>query len=235
MPKTLVIIPSYNERENIASLIDALLALPFDLEVLVVDDGTDGTAEIVASKGEKEPRVHCIWRGGKGGRGSAVLDGFRFARTHNFDRIVEMDADFSHDPRELSRLLEKAGDDVLVIGSRYLPGSSIRNWPLSRRVFSKCANFYANAVLQIGISDYTNGYRVYGKTALAKLDMDTIRSSGYIVLSEIAYQLFREGVSFREVPTTFVNRQRGASNFSLREARDAFTSVLRIRFQSERR
>ena len=230
MPKTLIIIPSYNEENNIASLINALLVLPIEADILVVDDSSDGTASVVKKMQVSEPRVALIKREGKGGRGSAVLDGFRYALSQNYQRIVEMDADFSHDPRELPSLLAVSDTNKLVIGSRYLPTSKILNWPLPRRIFSKCANFYANLILRIGIYDYTNGYRVYGREALDKLEMDKIRSRGYIVLSEIAYQLFRKGVAFAEVPTIFVNRARGVSNFSLKEARESFVSVLRIRF-----
>lgn len=232
MPKTLIIIPSYNEKENIASLIDALLKLPVGADVLVVDDSSDGTAAMLKEKQVTEPRLFLIAREKKSGRGTAVLEGFRFALSRDYQRIVEMDADFSHDPKELSSLLALSGSNTLVIGSRYLKTSKILNWPRSRRVFSKCANFYAHIVLGIGIHDYTNGYRVYGREALEKLDIEKIKSRGYIVLSEIAYQLFRKGVSFAEVPTIFVNRARGVSSFSLKEAREAFLSVLRIRFEN---
>lgn len=232
MADTLVIIPSYNEKENIVALIDTLFGLGIDLDVLVVDDSTDGTADIIRKRQESDPKPILIARGGKGGRGSAVVEGFKYALERDYSRIVEMDADFSHDPKELPSLLEKSGPDTLVIGSRYLKQSRIVNWPRSRRIFSRCANFYANLVLGIGIHDYTNGYRVYGRTALEKLDTSAIKSRGYIVLSEIAFQLHRKGVQFAEVPTVFVNRARGQSSFSLKEAREAFLSVLRIRFGS---
>ncbi|MSU73671.1 polyprenol monophosphomannose synthase [Candidatus Kaiserbacteria bacterium] len=230
MPKTLIIIPSYNEKENIASLIDALLKLPIGADVLIVDDSSDGTAAMLKEKQATEPRLFLIAREKKSGRGTAVLEGFRFALSRDYQRIVEMDADFSHDPKELPSLLAVSDTNKLVIGSRYLKTSRIVNWPLSRRIFSRCANFYANLVLGIGIHDYTNGYRVYGREALEKLDIPSIKSRGYIVLSEIAYQLYRKGVRFAEIPTIFVNRARGVSSFSLKEAREAFLSVLRIRF-----
>ncbi len=228
--KTLVIIPSYNEYENIVKLCEALLADNSETEVLVVDDSSDNTAELVAEKQKIEPRLSLIKREVKGGRGSAVLEGFKFALARDYERIAEMDADFSHDPREFESLLAASADNTVVIGSRYVKGSRIVGWPLSRRIFSKCANFYANSVLGIGIHDYTNGYRIYGREALEKLDMSKITGLGYIVLSEISYQLFKKGVKFVEVPTVFVNRRRGVSNFSLKEVREAFTSVLRIKF-----
>jgi dolichol-phosphate mannosyltransferase len=229
MLKTLVIIPCYNESENIVKLIDALLVLPVSVDVLVVDDSADNTAELVRSRQANEPRLHLIKRHGKGGRGTAVLDGIDFGMAHGYERIAEMDADFSHDPREFPKLLAVSGDNVMVIGSRDLKESKIVGWPWKRTYFHYLANFYANLILRIGIKDYTNGYRIYGRGALQKLDRSKIKGIGYIVLSEISYQLFRRGVKFIEVPTVFVNRARGASNFSMKEIKEAFTSVIRVR------
>ncbi len=234
MLKTLVIIPTYNESENLIRLIDALFSENLNLDIMVVDDSSDNTADLVRERQKGEPRLFLTKRVGKGGRGTAVLDGFKFALARDYQRIVEMDADFSHDPRELRSLLAVSGDNTLVIGSRYLKQSKILNWPITRTIFSKFANFYANMILRIGIYDYTNGYRVYGREALKKLDFSKIKNVGYIVLSEISYQLFKKGVKFVEVPTVFVNRRRGASNFSLKEIREAFTSVVRIRMEGGR-
>ncbi len=227
--KTLVIIPSYNESENIVKLISVLLGENQSIDVLVVDDSLDNTAELVKERQVGEPRLHIIKRQGKGGRGTAVLEGFKFGLARDYRFIAEMDADFSHDPKEFKSLLAVSGDNVLVIGSRYLRESRIIGWPLSRRIFSKLANFYANMVLRANIHDYTNGYRIYGRGALEKLDVPKIKGMGYIVLSEILYQLFRDGVSLVEVPTIFINRKKGTSNFSLKEITEAFTSVIRIR------
>lgn len=229
MSKTLIIIPSYNESDNIVKLIDVLLTNNLDTEVLVVDDSSDNTSELVKNRQVGEPRLHLIKRQGKGGRGTAVLDGIKFGLSRDYGLIAEMDADFSHNPEEFKSLIAVAGDNTLVIGSRYLPTSKIVGWPLQRRIFSKLANFYANAILRIGIHDYTNGYRVYGRGALEKLDISKIKGVGYVVLSEISYQLFKKGVKFVEVPTLFVNRRRGISNFSLREIKEAFTSVIRVK------
>ncbi|MEN9558294.1 MAG: hypothetical protein RL141_663 [Candidatus Parcubacteria bacterium] len=211
-------------------LVRALRALPEKPDVLVVDDGADKTAELVLAEHAQDAGIMLKKRAGKGGRGSAVLDGLQDGLDRGYELLVEMDADFSHDPAELPALLAKASPDAVVIGSRYLPGARIENWPRSRRVFSRFANFYADLVLGIGISDYTNGYRVYGREAAMKLDRSRIRSSGYIVLSEIAWQLFRAGAPFREVPIIFVNRARGVSNFSLHEIKEALLAVWRIRF-----
>lgn len=235
MNKTLIIIPTYNEADNIVDLVDTLMELDTETHVLVVDDGNDGTEQIIRGKQTTEPRLHLIKRMSKSGRGTAVLEGLRFGLEKGYTYLVEMDADFSHNPSELPSLLAVAGPNCVVIGSRYLPQSRILNWPLKRRIFSKCANFYARVVLGIGITDYTNGFRVYGAEAAQQIDFERVQSKGYIVLSEVAYQLFVKGVVFREVPTIFVNRKRGASSFSLDEIREALFSVLRIRKQYGRK
>ncbi len=229
MPKSLIIIPSYNESENVIRLIDVLLSENADVEILVVDDSSDNTADLVKTRQINEPRLNLIKRASKGGRGTAVLEGFKFALERGYELIAEMDADFSHDPHEFKSLIAVSEDNVLVIGSRYLNQSKIVGWPIQRRIFSKLANFYANLILGIGIRDYTNGYRIYGREALKKLDMSKIKGVGYIVLSEISYQLFKKGVRFVEVPTLFVNRRRGVSNFSLKEIKEAFLSILKIK------
>ncbi|KKU78936.1 MAG: Dolichyl-phosphate beta-D-mannosyltransferase [Parcubacteria group bacterium GW2011_GWA2_47_7] len=230
MPKSLVIIPTYNEEENILKLVEHLLSINLGLDVLVVDDGKDHTSALIADKQKLTPHLFLIKRETKSGRGTAVLEGIKFGIAKGYDLLVEMDADFSHDPIELPALLAVASPNRVVIGSRYLKESKIVNWPLRRRIFSRCANFYAGIILGIGITDYTNGYRVYARDAAEKIDFSHIKSTGYVVLSEIAYQLFRKGVEFREVPTIFVNRSRGVSNFSLKEIKEAFLSVIRIRF-----
>ena len=232
MPKTLIIIPSYNESDNIIQLTEVLLKENSNTDVLVVDDSSDNTADLVSARQATEPRLFLIKRGKKDGRGSAVLEGFKFALSKDYERIAEMDADFSHNPHEFQSLIAVSGDNTLVIGSRYLKTSKIVGWPLTRRIFSKFANFYANTILRIGIHDYTNGYRIYGREALKKLDVSKIKEKGYIVLSEISYQLFKNGVKIVEVPTLFVNRRRGVSNFSWKEIREAFMSVIRIKMNS---
>lgn len=230
MHKTLIIIPCYNESENIVNLINVLLSENQNTDVLVVDDSSDNTAELVKDRQMGESRLFLIKRQGKGGRGTAILDGFKFALARDYKLIAEMDADFSHNPHEFASLVAASGDNTMVIGSRDIKGSRIENWPWKRLMFHKFANFYAGVILGIGIKDYTNGYRIYGRGALEKLDMSKIKGIGYIVLSEISYQLFKKGVKFVEVPTLFVNRRRGVSNFSLKEITEAFTSVLRVRF-----
>lgn len=229
MNKNLVIIPTYNEEENIGNLVEKLLSLPEGYDVVVVDDGSDGTEALLMGMKESRPGLFLIKRKVKSGRGTAVLEGIKFGLSKGYEYLIEMDADFSHNPDELASLMKVADQNTVVIGSRYVPRSKILNWPLRRRIFSKCANFYADLVLRIGIKDYTDGYRVYGRLAAEKIDYDLVRSTGYIVLSEIAYQLFLKGVSFKEVPIIFVNRSRGSSSFSFKEITEALFSVIRLR------
>ncbi len=229
----LVIIPSYNERENIAALIERILAVSPAIDVLVVDDDSpDGTSALVRERaGQGDGRVWLISRKGKGGRGSAVLAGFRFALERSYGIIFEMDADFSHKPDEIPLFLDAIGRHDLVVGSRYLPGSEIHHWGWKRTFFSRWANRYARLVLRIPLSDYTNGFRCYRREAVEAVEQDQIDAKGYVVLSEVAYQLHRKGFSIGEVPTIFVNRRRGISNLSFHEIKEAFLSVLRIRWK----
>jgi dolichol-phosphate mannosyltransferase len=229
MANALVIIPAYNEQENIVKLVENLLDLRLSTDILIVDDGKDGTATLIKELQNRNPNVFLIKREGKLGRGSAVIAGLKFGLERDYEYLVEMDADFSHEPKELPLLMEKATPDGVVIGSRYVRGSRIENWPLKRRIFSRLANFYAEMVLGIGIHDYTNGYRVYGRKAVEKLNFEKIKATGYIVLSEISYQLFRKGVPFTECRSIFVNRSRGGSNFTMKEIKEAFIAVWKIR------
>jgi dolichol-phosphate mannosyltransferase len=227
-----VVIPTYNERENIGRLIAEILKLPLKIGILVIDDNSpDGTGKVVDQMAREYDRVEIIHRIGKRGRGSACLAGFKRALEKEVDYIVEMDADFSHDPKELPKLVEKVGRHDVVIGSRYLKESKIVNWGFKRTLFSHLANFYIGRVLGIPINDYTNGYRCYKTKALAQLDFNLINATGYIVLSETAYQLYKKGCSFGEVPIIFINRRRGKSNLTFREIWSAFIAVLGIRWR----
>ncbi len=231
--KTLIIIPSFNERENIVQLIDRLFELYDGIDVLVVDDSSpDGTAEVVrgaqARHGEK---LKLLVRQGKGGRGSAVMEGCRMGLTDEYETIMEMDADFSHRPEEVALVRGKLAEGCdCVIGSRYIAGSEIREWGLKRILFSRLANRFARLVLGIPINDYTNGFRAYTRRALQAIDFAKIDATGYVVLSEFAWQIHCAGLRFGEVPTLFVNRRRGASNLGFHEINEAFFSVLRIRW-----
>lgn len=228
--KISIVIPTYNEADNIERLVRDLLDLHAAPDVLVVDDSSpDGTGEIADALAAEFPgRVSVVHRKAKDGRGGAVLAGLTRGLAGGYDLLFEMDADFSHDPAEIPSFLDAIKRYYFVIGSRYLPGSRIVDWPAVRTFFSRWANRYARFFLQIPITDYTNGYRCYRADALKKLDFDAIDGKGYIVLSEIAWQLYRAGLTVGEVPTVFVNRRRGESNLSLGEVFKAFTGVLRL-------
>jgi dolichol-phosphate mannosyltransferase len=235
-PRILIVIPTYNERDNVPALCRDLLGRPEKADVLVVDDNSpDGTAAAVEAVAAEFPgRMDVLRREGKGGRGGAVLAGFARGLPGDYDLFFEMDADFSHRPEELPLFLEAATEADVVVGSRYLPDSRIENWPAARRFFSKLANLYARFFLRIPISDYTNGYRCYRRAAVEALDTSLINATGYIVLSEVAYQLHVRGFRFTDVPTVFVNRRRGQSNLSRTEIITAFLSVLGLRRKKKR-
>lgn len=225
-----IIIPTFNEKENIEDLIaETLKALPGG-DVFVVDDNSpDGTADIVAKFAD--PRAHVIVREQKNGRGGAVLDGIRSAlgSEKDYQRFIEMDADFSHHPQYLSDILAKAQDFDVVIGSRYLAGAKIVNWSVQRKVFSFLANRFAGRLLGVPITDYTNGYRCYSREAAKSIPYDKIGATGYIVLSEVAVGLHKRGFTFGEVPITFVNRERGLSKLSLKEILSAAVGIVKLR------
>ncbi|MFH1890142.1 MAG: polyprenol monophosphomannose synthase [Candidatus Kuenenbacteria bacterium] len=229
MQKILVIIPTYNEEQTIIPLIDGLFDLKYGIDILVVDDGYDKTPQLIKNHHAYNSKLFLIKRTKKSGRGTAVIQGIKYGLSKDYELIAEMDADFSHHPQDFIAMLAKAGEDNVVIGSRYIKGGVIKNWPLTRKMFSKFANLYASFVLNIGIHDYTDGYRIYGRSALEKIDLDKIEAKGYIVLSEIAYMLYKKGVKFIEVPITFVNRDRGVSSFSFKEIKEAFTAVWKIK------
>ncbi len=230
LDETCVVIPTYNERDNIVRLAEALRRLSPGLRVIVVDDESpDGTGALAQEAAGRLAPMTVIRREGKGGRGSAVLAGFKAALADPGVRaLVEMDADFSHDPAELAETVKAlAGADV-VVRSRYRPKSRIVDWSLQRRVFSRGANALARAALRVTLSDYTNGYRAYSREAAQAIDGARIDSTGYIVLSEVAVQLHARNFRFVELPTVFVNRRRGESNLGWREISSAARGILRL-------
>src|SRR5919202_4851567 len=197
----LVIIPTYNERENILNLLPRVLAEP-RLSMLVVDDGSpDGTGEFVAAAMESDPRVHLLRRAGKQGLGTAYVAGFRYALEHGAEFVFEMDADFSHDPRYLPDLLHAAETTYdLVIGSRYVPGGGTTDWGMLRRFISRGGNIYARLILGLAIADLTGGFRCYRSRALRAIELDKIRSNGYSFQIEMAYRVHKAGLRVGEVP-----------------------------------
>ena len=226
----LVIIPTYNERENIPALLPRVLEYP-ELSVLVVDDGSpDGTGDLVAAEVEHNPRVHLIRRAGKQGLGTAYVAGFRYALARGADFVFEMDADFSHDPRYLPDLLHAAETAYdLVIGSRYVAGGGTTDWGLGRQMISRGGNLYARMILGLRLSDMTGGYRCYRRQALQAINLDRIQSNGYSFQIEMAYRVHQAGLRVGEVPIIFPDRRVGASKMSKHIVFEALLNVVKLR------
>lgn len=227
----LVIIPTYDERENIPSLLDALLALPYGLEVLVVDDNSpDGTAALVEERMAREPRVHLLKRPGKMGLGSAYRDGFRYALEHGAEYIFEMDADFSHDPLAIGDFLAAARDADVVLGSRYQGGVRVVNWPLNRLILSRAANLYTRLITGLPVHDATGGFKCFRRRALDGIRLDRVRSDGYAFQIEVSFKCWKRGFKIREIPIVFVDRRAGVSKMNRRIIWEAAGMVWRLRF-----
>jgi dolichol-phosphate mannosyltransferase len=229
LPRTAVVVPTYNEAQNIVALIDALLATDPAITVYIVDDSSpDGTAEQVRKR--EGERVRLISRSKKDGRGGAVMEGLRRALGAEppFERFIEMDADFSHEPRSIPDLVRISGDGVVAIGSRYEPSSRIEGWPLKRRLFSALVNRMLRWVVDRRYSDLSNGFRCYTRASAGRLAAHAFSTRGYIVLSEQAMVLRSAGLRPASIPTLFVNRVRGVSNVNVRELTDAAKGLLRL-------
>lgn len=225
----LVIIPTYNERENIEALIRALLSLPLPLEVVVVDDHSpDGTGELVAAMAATDRRIHGIHRPAKLGLGTAYVAGFRFGLARGYERIITMDADFSHDPAYVPALIERSQEADLVIGSRYVPGGEVVDSPWYRRLLSRGANRFARTLLGLIPRDVTAGFRCYRPQVLEAIAPETIRAEGYAFLIEMTYRAQRAGFRIAEVPIRFKDRRYGRSKVSRREIARALWTVLRL-------
>ncbi len=225
----LVIIPTYNERENIEALIRALLSLPLPLEVVVVDDHSpDGTGELVAAMAATDRRIHGIHRPAKLGLGTAYVAGFRFGLARGYERIITMDADFSHDPAYVPALIERSQEADLVIGSRYVPGGEVVDSPWYRRLLSRGANRFARTLLGLIPRDVTAGFRCYRPQVLEAIAPETIRAEGYAFLIEMTYRAQQAGFRIAEVPIRFKDRRYGRSKVSRREIARALWTVLRL-------
>jgi dolichol-phosphate mannosyltransferase len=234
MEKKLVIIPTYNEKENIADILNAVMTLPGEFHVLVIDDGSpDGTASIVKGIQESQDRIHLIERSGKLGLGTAYLAGFKWALENGFDYVFEMDADFSHDPKDLLRLFAacaKEGAD-LAIGSRYCNGVSVVDWPMGRIIMSWFASAYVRTVLCMKVYDTTAGFVCYTRKVLEGMNLDDVRMKGYGFQIEMKYTAWKKGFKLQEVPIIFTNRQKGTSKMSGGIFGEAFWGVMALRFR----
>lgn len=232
--RKIVIIPTYNEKENIERIIRKVFSLDGGYEILIIDDGSpDGTAAIVKSLQKEFPdRLNLIERAGKLGLGTAYITGFKWALGHGYDYIFEMDADFSHDPDDLPRLLEacKEGEGV-AIGSRYSDGISVVNWPIGRIIMSYYASVYVRTVLRMKVFDCTAGYKCYSRRVLEAIDLDKVEMKGYGFQIEMKYTAWKLGFELAEVPIIFVNRKLGTSKMSGGIFGEAFWGVIRLKFR----
>jgi dolichol-phosphate mannosyltransferase len=226
----LVIVPTYNERDNIVTLLDRLLALPFGLDVLVVDDNSpDGTGDLVEARKAGAPRVHLLRRPGKMGLGSAYVAGFRYALSNGAQFVFEMDADFSHDPDSIGDFLKAAENADVVLGSRYLHGVTVVHWPLKRLILSYAANVYTRLITGLPVRDATGGFKCFRRRALEAVDLDHVRSDGYSFQIEMSYKCWRKGFRIVEIPITFVDRRAGVSKMNQKIVWEAAWMVWRLR------
>jgi dolichol-phosphate mannosyltransferase len=233
--RSLIVIPTYNERENIAELIAQVFAHAPTSDLLIIDDNSpDGTGKLVDQLAASDARIHVMHRPGKLGLGTAYVAGFRYAIDHGYDLVFEMDADFSHDPSFLPHFFVAAEGADLVIGSRYIQGGGTPNWSPLRKFISGGGNIFARAVLGIPIHDCTGGYRCYRVAALSKLNLDAISAQGYAFQVEMAYNFWRSGFRWRETPIIFEDRRVGKSKMSRKIFIEAFIWVVRARFTGDK-
>lgn len=232
----LVAVATYNEIENLPSLVEEIFHYVPEAEVLVIDDNSpDGTGQWAAQREAEDPRVHCIHRCGKLGLGTATIAGMKYAITEGYPYVITMDADFSHHPKYLPALLagmESSGPEGkavdVMIGSRYVPGGGIQGWPLRRHLMSRGVNLYARTLLWLPARDCSGAFRCYRVETLGRIDFDRIRSRGYSFQEEILWHLRRAGACFAETPILFVDRRAGSSKINLREAVGALWIILRL-------
>ena len=227
--KCLVVIPTYNEIDNICEIVPAVLGLPHPLEVLVVDDNSpDGTATAVEEMAVGDPRVHLLRRAGKMGLGSAYIAGFRWALERDYAVVFEMDADFSHDPGAIPSFLEEIEGADLVLGSRYLHGVTVVNWPLRRLVLSYGANAYSRLLTGVPVQDLTGGFKAFRREVLAGLDLGKVRSDGYSFQIEMTFLCWRRGFRVKEIGIVFADRRVGISKMNRRIIFEATWMVWRL-------
>jgi dolichol-phosphate mannosyltransferase len=230
--RALVIIPTYNERENVLKIIDAVLAQASIIDVLIVDDGSpDGTGALVDERTASDPRVHVIHREKKLGLGTAYLAGFKWALERDYSLVFEMDADFSHDPQHIPQFLASIENADLVIGSRYRDRRvTVVNWPIGRLLLSYFAKVYARFVTGLPIFDSTAGYKCFRRTVLETIDLSDVRSNGYAFQIEMHFRVWRKGFRIVEIPIVFVDRTEGTSKMSKKIVREAVWMVWRLRW-----
>jgi dolichol-phosphate mannosyltransferase len=228
--RALVCVPTYDEKENVVAIVEAVLAAAPEVDVLVIDDNSpDGTGRLADEIAAREPRVHVLHRAGKEGLGKAYLAGFAWALARGYGLVLEMDADFSHDPRYLPAMLEAAREADLVLGSRYVPGGGTVNWGVVRKLISRGGSLYARTILGIPIRDLTGGFKCFRREVLEAIDLPTVECTGYAFQIELTYRTLRKGFRVREIPIVFVDRRVGHSKMSRRIVLEALRKVWSIR------
>jgi dolichol-phosphate mannosyltransferase len=229
--EALVIIPTYNECANIQEVIARVFKQPASLDILVIDDNSpDGTGDIVAEYSQKEPRLRLIRREGKLGLGTAYIRGFEYALLNGYKYIFEMDADLSHDPNEIPNFLKAAADAHVVIGSRYIKGVNVVNWPLSRLLLSYFASIYARVITGLPVRDTTSGFKCFRREALEAIDFKQVKAGGYAFQIEMSWRIWNNGFKLKEIPITFVDRTVGKSKMSKAIVREAVIVVWKLGF-----
>jgi len=233
MPKTLVVTPTYNEAENIERLISEVLSKGRDIDILIVDDNSpDGTAEIVQRLQQSDSRIHLIRRAGKMGLGTAYVEGFKYALSNRYDYVIEMDADFSHNPDEIPNFLLRIREYDLVLGSRYTNGVRVVNWPIRRLMLSYAANVYTRLITNMPVKDATSGFKCFRRSVLESIALDTIRSNGYAFQIEMTFLAWKKGFRICEIPIVFVDRRSGISKMSRKIVYEAALLVWKLKLRS---
>ncbi|MBO9521061.1 MAG: polyprenol monophosphomannose synthase [Nocardioidaceae bacterium] len=236
MARAVIVVPTYNEVLNLAEVVGRVRAAVPEVDVLVVDDASpDGTGKVADELAAADPQVRVLHRAAKEGLGAAYIHGFRVALEDGYEVIGEMDADGSHQPEQLPRLFAALADADLVIGSRWVPGGSVVNWPWHRLLLSRGGNLYTRALLGIGVRDATAGFRLFRRTTLETIDLDTVQALGYVFQVELAYRTLRAGLRVREVPIEFVERVRGDSKMTPEVARESLARITRWGLAERRR
>jgi dolichol-phosphate mannosyltransferase len=236
MNKSLVVVPTYNERENLSPLAQRIFALPVPVDLLVVDDNSpDGTGKLADELAARNPALHVLHRKEKSGLGRAYIAGFQWALDHGYDYVFELDGDFSHNPDDIPMFLEAARNADLVLGSRYLNGIRIINWPLSRLMLSQSAAKYVQIITGMKITDPTGGYKCFTRRALEAINLKEINSNGYSFQIEMTHRLWRQGMKIVEVPIIFTERAQGHSKMSGHIIQEALIMVWRLWFQNKLR
>jgi len=234
-PKTLVIVPTYNERENLPALVRKVFSLPVKVDLLIVDDNSpDGTGKMADEFAQQHPGLHVLHRAEKNGLGRAYIAGFKWALERDYEFIMEMDGDFSHNPDDIPAFIQTAVHEKAdcVIGSRYSKGIRVINWPLKRLILSMGAGMYVRAITGLPLSDPTGGFKLFRREALKSLDLEAVRSNGYSFQIELSHKLWRQGLKIAETPIIFTDRFHGSSKMSKKIVREALVMVWRLWFQN---